>query len=102
MTWHGFSTRAARVTNLCHTKMPNVPNVPGVTIGPGNGGLERILIDDEFATAEIYLHGAHVTRYQPKSQKHPVLWMSEKSNFTAGKAIRGGIPICFPWFGPKA
>lgn len=48
----------------------------------------------------IFDHGAHVAAWQPTGSAHPVLWLSSTSAYTAGKAIRGGIPICFPWFGP--
>lgn len=76
--------------------------IPGiVSIGPGNGGLERIVITSPHATAEVYTQGAHVTRFEPKGQK-PVIWMSQSSWFEAKKPIRGGVPICFPWFGPRA
>jgi len=64
----------------------------------GQGGLKRLVIKTSQADAEIYLHGAHVTRFQPRGQK-PVLFMSGKSWFEPGKPIRGGVPICFPWFG---
>ena len=74
-----------------------LPN--GVTMEPGRGGLEKLVIATPLAAAEVYLHGAHVTRYQPVGQP-PVLFMSDQSRFEAGKAIRGGVPICFPWFGP--
>ena len=53
------------------------------------------------ATAEIYLQGAHVTRWQPAAAEHPVIFLSEKSQFTAGKAIRGGVPLVFPWFAER-
>ena len=49
-------------------------------------------------TAEIYLQGAHLTKWQPNGQK-PVLFLSERSAFEPGKAIRGGVPLIFPWFG---
>ena len=71
-----------------------------VQMEAGRGGLRRVLVNTPLADAEIYLHGAHVTRFQPRGQK-PVLFMSSKSSFEAGKAIRGGVPICFPWFGPR-
>ena len=48
--------------------------------------------------AEIALHGAHLMSFVPKGQE-AVLWMSKKSFFEQGKPIRGGIPICWPWFG---
>jgi glucose-6-phosphate 1-epimerase len=66
----------------------------------GQGGLKRLTILTPYAEAEIYLHGAHVTQFQPKGQK-PVLFMSAKSWFEPGKPIRGGVPICFPWFGAR-
>ena len=50
------------------------------------------------ATAAVTPHGAHVTHYQPAGQR-PVLWMSDLALFQDGKAIRGGIPVIWPWFG---
>jgi D-hexose-6-phosphate mutarotase len=74
--------------------------IPGVVaIAPGEGGLSRIAIDIDGAHGEIYLHGAHVTAYSPPGGG-PLLFMSQKSQFAAGKAIRGGVPLIFPWFGP--
>jgi D-hexose-6-phosphate mutarotase len=76
-------------------------DIPGlVSIEPGNGGLTKIVITSPLADAEIYLHGAHVTHFQPRGQQ-PLLWMSKSSNFAPDKPIRGGVPICFPWFGPN-
>ena len=51
------------------------------------------------ASGSAYDYGAHITGWHPTGQA-PVLWMSAASNFEAGLPIRGGIPICFPWFGP--
>jgi glucose-6-phosphate 1-epimerase len=79
---------------------PSLPS--GVVLSTGRGGLARLSIDTNICAAELYLHGAHLCRWQPRSQPHPVLWMSEASRFEAGAAIRGGVPICFPWFGPRA
>ena len=56
-----------------------------------------IYIENTLASAEIALHGAHVMRYQPANEK-PVLWLSDTAVYRAGKAIRGGIPVCWPWF----
>ena len=67
----------------------------------GPGGLTRAKIATEAATAEIYLQGAHVAAWQPASAEHPVLFMSAKSHFAAGKAIRGGVPLVFPWFADR-
>lgn len=69
-----------------------------VAVEPGGGGLPRIVVTNQYAEAHIYLHGAHITHFQPRGEK-PVLWVSAKSHFAEGKAIRGGIPICWPWFG---
>lgn len=67
----------------------------------GNGGLAKVQIQTPSAKAEIYLHGAQVTSWQPVGADE-VLFLSEKSHWQDGKAIRGGIPVCFPWFRAKA
>ena len=67
----------------------------------GPGGLTRARIATDAATAEIYLQGAHVTQWKPASAEHPVLFLSEKSHFAPGKAIRGGVPLVFPWFAER-
>jgi glucose-6-phosphate 1-epimerase len=67
----------------------------------GNGGLTCARIDTLLATGEMYLHGAHVTQFQPRGQD-PLLFLSQKSLYQPNKPIRGGVPICFPWFGPRA
>jgi glucose-6-phosphate 1-epimerase len=68
----------------------------------GPGGLTRLWVDTAEAQAEIYLQGAHVARWQPATAVHPVLFMSEKSQFAPGKPIRGGVPVVFPWFGDRS
>jgi glucose-6-phosphate 1-epimerase len=75
-------------------------SMPGVTIDLGEGGLPRIRIRNSLCAGELYLHGAHLTGFRPANYE-PVLWMSIQSAYQAGKAIRGGVPICFPWFGPS-
>jgi glucose-6-phosphate 1-epimerase len=75
--------------------------IPGaLKFEAGNGGLTRARIDTALATGEMYLHGAHVTQFQPRGQQ-PVLFLSQKSFYEPAKPIRGGVPICFPWFGPR-
>ena len=86
------------------TARPNLSRfeIPGIaTFETGEGGLLRLAIDSPLATAHIYLHGAHVTHFQPKAAA-PVLFMSRQSFFAPGKPIRGGVPLIFPWFGPRA
>jgi len=60
---------------------------------------EYIEIKNNQAEAKIALQGAHIFHYKAKNRP-ALLWLSETSFFKEGKAIRGGIPICFPWFGP--
>lgn len=67
----------------------------------GEGGLTKAVITNQFADAEIFLHGGHLTHFQPKHAQ-PVIWMSKQAIFSQEKAIRGGVPICWPWFGPHA
>ena len=74
---------------------------PTVSLEPGRGGLPCLSIVNPLANAEVYLHGAHVTAWRPEGHD-PVLWMSQASSWDAAKPIRGGVPICFPWFGPHA
>lgn len=66
----------------------------------GQGGLPLVKIKTPWSTAEIYPHGAHVASFQ-KNGEPPMIFMSAKSCFAVGKPIRGGVPICFPWFGNR-
>ena len=61
-------------------------------------GFEYIDVSNKSARAKIALQGAHLFHYEQEGKK-PLLWLSETSFFKAGKAIRGGVPICWPWFG---
>lgn len=72
-----------------------------ITFLTGGGGLPKLAITTAWSTAEIYLHGAHVTHFQ-KPGEPPLLFLSEESRFEPGVPIRGGIPIIFPWFGKPA
>jgi glucose-6-phosphate 1-epimerase len=76
-----------------------IPNIAQVV--EGNGGLPKVRITSPEGGGEIYLHGAHVTSWKPVGHEE-VLFVSSKSRWEQGRAIRGGIPICFPWFGGKA
>lgn len=58
-------------------------------------------IENKACTATIYLQGAHLTHWQPKHTALPVIWLSDNAIFEQGTAIRGGIPLCWPWFGDK-
>ncbi|EGQ8920344.1 D-hexose-6-phosphate mutarotase [Vibrio parahaemolyticus] len=61
-----------------------------------NVKIVRIIHDK--ATAGIALHGGHVISYAPQGQED-LIWMSEKAIFDGKAALRGGIPVCWPWFG---
>ena len=74
--------------------------IPGILSFDEHGSLIRARITTPACIGELYLQGAHVTAWQPANEQ-PVLFLSEKSAFTPGKAIRGGIPIIFPWFGAR-
>jgi len=69
-----------------------------LSVQPGQGDLPRLTIETDHCTAAQYLHGATVTHWQPAGHE-PVLFTSGQAVFRDGKAIRGGVPICFPWFG---
>jgi D-hexose-6-phosphate mutarotase len=77
------------------------PQVLGrVAFVDGRGDLPMLQVSTPWSNAEIYLHGAHVTHFQ-KGNESPLLFLSQCSRFAQGQAIRGGIPIVFPWFGPR-
>jgi glucose-6-phosphate 1-epimerase len=76
--------------------------IPGVVhFAKGHGGLPKVVIKTPEVQGEMYLHGAHVTSWKPAG-KEEVLFISSRSLWEDGSPIRGGVPICFPWFGPKA
>lgn len=60
--------------------------------------IDFIEVSNNSASAKIALQGAHIFHYERKGEK-PLLWLSEVSEFEEGKAIRGGVPICWPSFG---
>jgi len=72
--------------------------VEGVVVEAGAGGLERVRVESAGAEAHIYLQGATVTHFQPRGAA-PVLFLSNRATWASGRAIRGGIPLIFPWFG---
>lgn len=74
----------------------------GLKIVPGAEGDERlpvIEVQTPTCTGRVSLQGGHILDWQPVGQA-PVLFVSSKAKYLPGVAIRGGIPVCFPWFGP--
>ena len=67
-----------------------------------DGSLVAAEITNTHATVSICLQGGQVLSWHPISTQQPVIWMSRDSQFATGKPIRGGIPVCWPWFGAHA
>ena len=86
-------------TSAADCKHWEIPNRAFFEDAPG--GLVRLRVSTSLCAAEIWLHGGHVARFQPVGAQ-PLLFMSAASHFAAGKPIRGGVPVIFPWFGPRA
>ncbi|MGR6980530.1 D-hexose-6-phosphate mutarotase [Testudinibacter sp. P27/CKL/0425] len=61
--------------------------------------IDVLRLQHAVGSAEIALQGAHLLRWQPVHATQQVLWLSDIEPFNAGEAIRGGVPICYPWFG---
>lgn len=76
--------------------------IPGHAVfRAGPGALPVLTLANAHGTVDITPYGGHVLSYQPAGQK-PALFHSRESNYVPGKPIRGGIPVCWPWFGPNA
>lgn len=73
------------------------PSVPGVELTTEHG-LAAVRVTTSRASGLVYLQGAHLAAWQPQGHE-PVIWMSENAIYAPGKALRGGVPLCFPWFG---
>jgi glucose-6-phosphate 1-epimerase len=75
--------------------------IPGALVFEScHGNLLCAHVTTQACTATVYLHGAHIVHWQPIAES-PVLFLSKDSLFAPDKAIRGGIPVIFPWFGPR-
>lgn len=70
-----------------------------VVIREGPGGLGIVDVKNPHATATVALQGAHLLQWRPDGAQD-VIWLSGDARFTAGRSVRGGIPVCWPWFGP--
>lgn len=69
-----------------------------VRFDTGRGGLPCAVLSHRHTRAVAYPHGSHVTSYLPEADAPDALFVSPRSAFAAGEPIRGGIPVCFPWF----
>lgn len=79
--------------------MPTPALPRSVRLLDGPGGLPLLRVSTPGGTGEVFLHGAQLSSWTPAGHS-PVLWMSDASRFADNTPIRGGVPICFPWFGP--
>jgi len=70
-----------------------------VNITKDDSGLEYLEVQNTHAVAKIALQGGHVVWWRPKSSAQDVLWLSSNARYEKGRSIRGGVPICWPWFG---
>ena len=83
------------------TELTDGFGIPGVLeFVEGNGGLLCARVTSEACKGTVYLHGAHVAEWAPAGAGD-VLFLSKESVFAEEKAIRGGVPVVFPWFGPR-
>ena len=65
----------------------------------GKGGFPIIEVSNEQAFAKISLYGGQVLSFKPVGQTE-VMFLSSQAYYQSGKAIKGGSPVCWPWFGP--
>jgi len=73
--------------------------VDALTFSDGPHQRPMINIETDLCKAEISCQGGHLIAFTPRNER-PIIWTSKDAIFAEGKAIRGGIPICWPWFGP--
>lgn len=66
----------------------------------GRGDLPVAEIQTPLASASLTLQGAHLLAWHPAGAA-PVIWVSKAALFEPGKAVRGGVPVCWPWFGAR-
>ena len=88
-----------------------VESATGIALGDTGAtynqpGLPVLVVENAQCRAVIAMQGAHILEFNRKSpscdEATPLLWLSPNVIFKPGKAIRGGVPICFPWFGPHS
>lgn len=69
-----------------------------VTTKKHANGLDYVEVNTALCQARIFLQGAQIDYFQPVG-KPPLLWVSSADDYQAGNGIRGGVPVCWPWFG---
>ncbi len=66
----------------------------------GKGGFPIIKVKNEYAQAAISVYAGQVLSFQPVDRAEDMMFFSSKAYHQEGKAMKGGTPICWPWFGP--
>ena len=66
----------------------------------GKGGFPIAEISNKYAAAKISVYGGQILSFKPATQTEDVMFLSDQAYYQSGKAIKGGAPICWPWFGP--
>jgi glucose-6-phosphate 1-epimerase len=64
-------------------------------------GLPVANIHTPLGNASVALQGGQLLTWQPAGHK-PIIWVSKAAVFEANKPVRGGVPVCWPWFGALA
>lgn len=84
------------ISHLSLTKTATLSD--SISLQTNDAGFEFLVIQHDKLNATFSLHGGHLIHFQVKNQA-PVIWLSKTAIFNPSKAIRGGVPICWPWFG---
>ncbi|TGD76048.1 D-hexose-6-phosphate mutarotase [Mangrovimicrobium sediminis] len=71
--------------------------LPGVRLEQ-HGQLLALRVENQAASALVFLQGAQLAHYQRQGE-HPAIWLSPQCTYQRGKPLRGGVPVCWPWFG---
>ena len=71
-----------------------------LTFVEGPGGLPMIDVSNDLAKARISVYGGQILTFQPVDEAEDLLFLSPCAYYAPGKAIKGGAPVCWPWFGP--
>ena len=75
--------------------------IPGIVkIVEERAGFPAVRIQSPDVAGEVQLYGAHVTSWKPAGEEE-TLFLSAKTKWQVGTAIRGGVPVCFPWFADR-
>src|SRR3569833_2653093 len=94
--------RGANMNNKDHTALNARHGIAGVVLFLfGFGGLFLVEVTNARANAVIAVQGAQLLSYA-RHDEPPVVWMSPHAKYSAGISVRGGVPVCWPWFGPHA